>query len=99
MLSIARQSEVSKALARTRCPGSVPVRRPTCCEDVQLVLCYACCVAFGTVLLKPHVMQVKLLHFGQKKFGYDLTVALTIHSYVTIGSIFEKVRSNEATNL
>ena len=31
--SRALQSEVSKALARTRCPGSVPVRIPTCCED------------------------------------------------------------------
>ena len=42
-------------------------------------------------------MQVKFLHFGQKKLGYHLTVALTIHSYVTIRSIFEEVRSNDAT--
>ena len=42
-------------------------------------------------------MQVKLLHFGQIKVGYQLTVALTIHSYATICSIFEEVRSNDAT--
>ena len=30
----------------------------------QRIYCYACCVACGTVLLKPHVVQVKLLHFG-----------------------------------
>ena len=35
----------------------------------------------GTVLLKPHAMQVKLVHFGQKKVEYHLTVAITIHSY------------------
>ena len=60
----------------------------------QYVHCYACCVTYGTVVLKPHVMQVKLLHFGGKKFEYHLTVALTIHSYVTIRSIFEEVRSS-----
>ena len=40
-------------------------------------------------------MQVKLLHFRQKKVGYHITVALTIHSYVTIRSIFEEERSND----
>ena len=57
------------------------------------------CVECGTVLLKPHVMQVKLLQFGQNKVGYHLTVALTIHSYVTIRSTCEEVRSNDATKL
>ena len=41
-------------------------------------------------------MQVKLLQFGhkkkkKKKIGYHLTVALTIHSYITIRSIVEEV--------
>ena len=39
-------------------------------------------------------MQVKLLHFGQKKIGFHLTMALAIHSYVTIRSTFEEVRSS-----
>ena len=64
----------------------------------QLVHCYACCLSCGTVLLKPHDKHVKLLHFVQKEVGYHLTVALTIHSYVTIRSIFEEVRSNDATS-
>ena len=53
-------------------------------------------MAWGTILLKPHVTQVKLFNFGQTKVGYHLTVAITIHSYVTIRSIFEGVRSNDA---
>ena len=38
------------------------------------------------------------LEFGQNKVEYHLTVALTIHSYVTIRSIFEEVWSNDATS-
>ena len=57
----------------------------------QRVYFYMCCVACGTVLLKPHVMQVKLLHFGKKKVEYHLTVRLTIRNYVTVCSIFEEV--------
>ena len=34
-----------------------------------------------------------------KKVGYHLKVALTIHSYATIRSIFEEVRSNDAIGL
>ena len=55
-------------------------------------------MAYGTVLLKPHVMQVKILYFGQKKVGYHLTVALTIHGYVMMRSIFEEVRYNDGTS-
>ena len=29
--------ELSKALARIRCPVSVPVRRPSCCEDTKTI--------------------------------------------------------------
>ena len=43
-------------------------------------------------------MQVKVLHFGQKKNGYHITVTLTIRSYVTIRYIFEEVRFNDATS-
>ena len=45
-----------------------------------------------------HVMQVKLLHFGQNKVGYHFTVALTIHSYVRIRRMLEEVRCNDATS-
>ena len=37
------------------------------------------------------------LGFWAKKGEYHLTVALTVHSYVTIRSIFKEVRSNDAT--
>ena len=55
-------------------------------------------MACGTVLLKLHVMQVKLLHLGQKKVGHHHTVAIIINSYVTVRSMFEEVRSHEATS-
>ena len=38
------------------------------------------------------------LAFWTKNVGYHLTMALAIHSYVTIRSIFEEVRSNDATS-
>ena len=38
------------------------------------------------------------LAFGAKKVGYHLTVALTIYSYVTIRSIFEEARNNDASS-
>ena len=42
-------------------------------------------------------MEVNLFHFKQKKVEYHLTAALTIHSYVTIRSIFEE-GFNDATS-
>ena len=51
----------------------------------------------GIVLLKPHVIQVKLVHFVEKNAGCHLTVAHTIRSYVTIHRIFEEVWSNDVT--
>ena len=44
-----------------------------------------------------HANQAYIL--GKKKIGYQLTVALTIHNYVTIRSIFEEVRSNNVTKI
>ena len=38
------------------------------------------------------------LAFWAKKVEYHLTVALTIHRYVTIRSSFEEVRFNDATS-
>lgn len=40
----------------------------------------------------PRIMQAKLWHFGKKKIGYQLTVAITIHGYITIHIIFKEVR-------
>lgn len=50
------------------------------------------------VLLKQRAMQVKLFHFGQNKIEFYLTVALAIHSYVMLRSIFDEVRSIDATS-
>ena len=38
----------------------------------------------------PSCWNHMLLYFGQKKVEYHLTLALTIHSYVTIRSMFEE---------
>lgn len=49
-----------------------------------------CSVACGTILLKPHVNQVQLFHFGQKEVHDHLTVPCSIDRIVTAIIVFEK---------